>query len=189
MSSFDEQHGELQKLWGENTTKAPATVSIVHIKRDAAKFRRTLWFRDAREYFAAVVVIGIFAIKAAHPANTVELVGDVLCALSGIWVIAVLWRNRPGRPPRPEELVDVHLAWLQRLLQTQGHLLSKAWGWYVSPIVVSVLVSFAGQVMARGHWVYKDTIYTICVFSSALVISWLNRRAGEQLLERAKALT
>jgi hypothetical protein len=177
----------LQQLWLSEQSQALPTFSTEDIVNEAEKLSKTLWWRDARELLAAALVIVTFAYKAWFANNTMSLVGEIVCGLSAVWVAVVLLAKRPKQRPALTEPVDSHIAWHRKTLVDQGEMLRQVWLWYVAPITVGVLLSYGGGVLNKPSPSWTDVIYPMIVLVLAVALSLFNRKAGDQLLARARS--
>ena len=188
MTSFD----DLQTLWQTAADPAPAVDPdrIAALRAEAARFDRTIRWRDWRETAAAVIVAAAFG-GMWPDAPPVGRIGVVLAVVGALFVIAWMWRAQRLHPrPAPDLPPAAALrAALARVNVQIGLLRSVMW-WYLLPLAVGPLVlTYAGFVEMQRQMRTPDTALEI-VFVGSLYLApllivggvfgfiyWLNQRA------------
>src|SRR5689334_16090508 len=107
------------------------------IRSKANMFARTIFWRNAREWAAAILVVGGFGWRALAP-ETPALVrlGSLLTVAGALYVSWRLARDGRALPPPPAEASTAdHLAAHRANLERQRGLLLSVPRWYIAPLV------------------------------------------------------
>lgn len=153
---------------------------IANLKIKIKKIDRTLFFRDAREIAAAVVVMVVFSYK-SYTENI--LVSKMANALVAIWCIYVIYRLLDVRKYKQVSdlgsTLKMQLAQQKMYLQKQAHLLDTALTWYIAPPAVLGMISIIGRSYSGG-FEWGKILLSLAII---LIISWgiyvLNRKAAK----------
>ncbi|WP_420456332.1 hypothetical protein [Rubrivirga sp.] len=187
MTSFD----ALQAVWQTADDPAPAVgpETLAALRSDARAFDRTIWWRDAREYAAAVFVAVMFG-RGFPTAVGLDRVGIVLVILGAAFVCVWMWRAQRQRPPAAPSAptVDALRTALDRV-EIQIRLLRTVAWWYILPLMVGpMLMAVGGLTQSLVATPSASPGRTgVALLLSALVLAgvggflwfiyWLNQRA------------
>jgi hypothetical protein len=173
------------------------------IRKKARAFERTIFWRDAREIGAALLMVPLFVYVAiqARPAPLMSA-GLMFTALCCLFIAGRLWRSRRVNPrPAPEDSVAAYGSALMAGYDRQIALLRSAKYWYVLPLYVSSLTILAGVVaqiaaplgrlreQAPERWLLGvGFLATVFLLMTALmgVVWWLNERYAVRKLVAAR---
>lgn len=153
---------------------------LVNLKSKMKKIDRTLFFRDAREIVAAVVVTLFFGYKSFTENIPIPKIANILIA---IWSIYVIYRLLDVRKYKKighlGNSIKAQLVQQKMYLQKQAYLLDTALTWYIAPPAVLGMISIIGRS-------YSNVFDWGSVLSSLLFIaiaSWgiyiLNKKAAK----------
>ncbi len=187
---------ELGGAWRANELDLSAPVPTAQVARRAAKFARTIRWRNAREIAGAVLLIVWGARDALHATTWLDRLPALALIAAAIFVAAMLLaRGRNLVPPPVSATTTEFLAYERAQLERQHQLLSGVRRWYSMPLAVPVVLSFAvwfyklarrgTHATALGVVLVSALVGVVAVF---VVVDRLNARAAKQIGERLKAL-
>lgn len=186
---------DLCSLW-QAQPRSGVPVSIDEVKRQQTSLSRRVRFRNAREYVAAALVVGVFANLAFHVPFFLKLACAVIIAATAYVVVKMRRAATVLPPPSPDAPLAEHLTHLRASLVRQRDLLRTIWRWYLGPLggaiaffyaVVTVMLLSTpgvpvGPVLARVAPLFAGTVAFL------LLVGWGNRRAARKLDGRIAAL-
>jgi hypothetical protein len=193
MSADDD---DLAAAWRAAPTVDAGGLTLDAVKARSTGFRRTIAFRNAREYAAAVLVVAIFGEMAT---DTGSVLRRVACALIVAGTFYVVFRlRRDGRAPTPlapDATALEHMAHLRHEMVRQRDLLRGIFAWYLLPFVPGAVLFF----VATGIEVARRTggaLFPMLVLAGAVAISAavfagiyaLNRVGAKRLDRQIEAL-
>ncbi len=176
---------EMKKIWQSANDGDRINLSLSQLldslKTKMKKIDRTLFFRDAREIVAAVLVAVFFACKAFTEDISVPKLANLLIA---IWAVYVIYRLLDVRKYKKvsdlSASVKAQLTQQKMYLQKQAHLLDSALSWYIAPPAVLGMLSIIG----RSYGDVIDWGNIGLSFFIIFLISWgiyaLNKRAARK---------
>lgn len=164
-----EPPNNLQTLW-QNQPIEPTQLSPEEIRVKAARFQRTVRYRNLREYIAAVVVIVLFS-RYAWNANTwLAQVASALIVAGALYIMFQLYTRAASlRGPGAEsgaETAESCARFHLRELERQRDMLRTIWRWYLGPLVPGVLVMFLNVFLAAWG---KGSFAIVITLASALI--------------------
>lgn len=185
MSRDDE---DLLAIWKQEEPRMDITVEEVAAR--AAKFQRTIKWRNAREYAAAALVLVWMAFSMKDPMPGLVRAGSLLLGAGVVFVVVVLHRrgraSSEDRSAAPtSEALRSHVAELRR----QRDLLRDVPRWYLAPFVPGLLLIAIGRFLEEPE---KWSVQVRFLLSTAAIfafVAWLNRRAARKLDEEIAKLT
>ena len=111
-----------------------------------AGFDRTIWWRDMRETFVAVLMIIWFSYDLFRPQNLLSKCGTGLLIASCLWIIAVLhWARVKGKVARADLPVEDYCKAELERVDRQIWLLRNIHWWYLGPPFVAFAVIIAAE--------------------------------------------
>jgi len=178
---------DLKGAWA-NAGQTAGGASLDELIPRLRRLRRGLFWRDAREIVAAVVLFPIFAwllwIGQLRREPLVPRIGLALVLAGLLLIVAVLfWARRPRASAGSSvgEHLRTELTHIDRQIFIAQHV---AW-WYVAPIFVGVNLFIAG---VRGATSMFVITYAIVTLAFSVLIVWLNRRGARRLGELRDSL-
>lgn len=188
---------DLRALW-QAQPPSGHRVSIDDVKKDQAKLARRVRFRNAREYAAAALVVGVFGVLAVQVPSVPIKVACLAIIGATIYVVRKMLRDATVlQPPAPDAPMAEHLAHHRASLVRQRDLLQTVWRWYLGPLGGAILLFYAavavmllsapaaaslGMILPR---MTRPLGLTVALF---LLIGWANRRAAKRLDHQIGAL-
>lgn len=171
-----EQHDELCRIWQATELAGPIDdegrniMELVQTRGEA--FHRTIFWRNAREYVAALLVAGLFALMANHTANRLEQLGFTIVSISGLWVCAFLWlTHRSRNNPRQDVDGKAYGRTLLRNYDRQILLLRTAGIWYALPFTAGSVLAGLGN--AHAPVIGSITAgFTVLVWLGITLLNW-----------------
>lgn len=149
------------------------------------RFHRKIFWRNAREYAAAVMVAAVFALFAQHAETPVERVGHAIVSAGALWVLVFAWlMQRRGRAPLPESSTAAYKRELLMRYDRQILLTRNAWAWYVLPLASGLILASLGQNHAPG---FKAVMVGL-VAVVGVAVAILNRKAARAIEEEKREL-
>lgn len=159
------------------------------IMNDASRFQRSVRHRNAREYVAAVAVLGVFVWLAVKPDEPLlaRVASIVLMMGVAVGMTHMHLRGHAADVPGTSVSTREMLSWHRRELERQRDLLSRVPLWYVGPILPGVVLFLVAAAM-RAQRPLVLAFVTAVVLAILASILWLNRRAKNGLDARIAAL-
>jgi hypothetical protein len=127
-----------------NQPAEPLSISVASLRQKAQKLERRVWWRNVREYAAAVLVIAVFGYYLwKFPAPLVRA-GSVLLIAGTLLVVYTLHKRGASRRVPGEVGFQTCLAFHRAELERQRDLLRSVWTWYLLPFVPGITVFLLG---------------------------------------------
>ena len=176
---------DLKQLW-RNQAMATTTFSLDDLKAEARRMHRRITLRNALEYAACILVLGVFALYMRAFPHPLMRIGSSLIIIATLFVAWQLRRRASSQALPPDRGGQSWLEFQRTQLVRQRDALRSAWLWYVAPFVPGV-VAFrwgvetelgAGAPFARGWWC--NAIVAV-IF---LGVAALNRYGARKLQQR-----
>lgn len=177
---------DLRRLWLTQVVATP-TIDLDDIKQRAAKFERSVKWRNVREWIAVAVVVPVFARMAYNADNDLARAGAVWIALAAVFIGIHLWRfGRAQAPPEPTIGTIAYGRAHVEVLRAQSNLLRRVPVWYLGPIAVGLALRLAGTLPegGKGAWLVAVGICVVVVVGVCII----NQRAAAELERKAAAL-
>jgi hypothetical protein len=178
--------GDVRKVWQNQETEG-IRMSLDDIRRGAAKYRRRILWRNAREYAAGLIVLVFFAIALWRGGDALFRTGFGLIMAGVLFVMWQLYLN--GTPRKLSEQMGLAscLAFHRDELERQRDLLRGVWRWYLGPLIPGLVVVTIAALRVNprhlphfGWWIAAYAIVAALLF---VYIGRLNARAAD-LLQR-----
>jgi hypothetical protein len=180
-----------KKIW-QNQKQEGIRMSVEQLRSKAGKHRRTISWRNGREYVAALAVIVFFGFEFWRRTDVLTRVGFGVMIAGLLYVVWHL--HSKGSVTRlPENLglassVDFH----RRELERQRDLLRSIWSWYLGPMIPGLLILMVAMGRTNpGH--LKHFGWVIGVYGAVVALAFffvwrLNERAARRLQQRIDEL-
>lgn len=170
-------------------------VDPVAVRARAARFARTVRWRNARELAAgAAVALGGVGIAWRASSSFGWFGGVALTAGALVVTATIALRGRNASPPPPDAPAHEVIAFERAELERQARLLERVWLWYLAPFAPSVVAIYAGSLRAAfarpdptGGIVLAVVLFGVTAGVFFLVARW-NTRAARALRRRMKTL-
>ena len=163
-------------------------MSIEEIRGRAGKFEKKIYWRNAREYVVALVMVVFFGFEFWRMPDALTRVGVGLM-IAGLLYLVWQLRQRGSSRTLPEELgLATGLEFFRRELEKQRRLVANVWSWYLGPMVPGLVVLMVARArIAPGHLgrVALSSAVIALVFVS---VWWLNHWAARKLQSRIDEL-
>jgi hypothetical protein len=167
-------------------------MSVDEIRHQAGKFRKKIYWRNAREYVAALVVVVFFGFEFWRTSDALTRVGFGLMIAGMLYLIWHLHRKGSARSLPAEMGLASGLEFFRRELERQRDLVRSVWSWYLGPLIPSfVVLTVAFARTNPGHLRHIGRSLAAFDFVAALafVFVWrLNQRAARRLQSRIDEL-
>jgi hypothetical protein len=162
-------------------------IDSLPVEEQLRRFRRTIRFRNIREWVACGIVVIAFGAMAASAESTLSKLSAAEIVGAAIFVAWKLYRDGRAPADRPSSSADARET-LVRGLNAQADLLSSVPRWYVAPLAVGWLGLQVGRVMHRPpRWGDAAAIAGGVLFG--MFVIWLNRLAARRMREQVARLT
>lgn len=182
---------DLQNLWQSQPSEG-IRMSADQIRQRAAKFEKRTYWRNAREYGAAFVVVGFFAFELWRGPDLLAGVGFALLIAGMLYLVWQLHRRGSSRTPPAEMGLTSGVEFFRRELERQRDMLQHVWRWYLGPLIPGLVVVMVAVARANPHHVrhfgWIAVTYDVLVALSFVFIGWLNGRAAQRLQKRIDEL-
>jgi hypothetical protein len=194
---------ELNQLWcGQSTSPPTKGEDMLTIAMERAnRFDRTIKLRNWRECGAGILMAAFFAFIAWNSPNALARTGNLVVAISGLWVAFCMLRyGREAPSPAPDRSVADFQQALLRKYDHQMRLLKNVKYWYLLPPYAGLLLASAGILEANkaaGQPAWPQLIAFTIYTSVFAAVWWANevyavrklRRKREELLQEMDAAT
>ncbi|HEV2400910.1 MAG TPA: hypothetical protein VGS27_28510 [Candidatus Sulfotelmatobacter sp.] len=172
----------VQKLWQCQPVEV-TKMSAETLRKRANKLERRVWWRNAREYAAAVIGIAMWG---SFFFKTHELSFRIAFALfiAGIlWVVVQLHRKASARSIPFGTDTSTSLRLYRVELERQRDALKNVWSWYLAPLVPAFAVFTVVDAVANPYvWKWtRLTLLDVCVAAMFFGIWKLNQGAARRL--------
>ena len=177
----------LKTVW-QNQPSEGIRMSVDEIRHRAGKFQKKVYWRNAREYIAAIVVLVIFGFDFWHTSDALARVAFGLIIAGTLYVIWHLHQRGASRSVPTEMGLASGLEFHRRELERQRDLLRSVWSWYLGPVIPGLVVLMVARArIDPGHLrnIGLSSALIALVFVSAW---WLNQRAARKLERRIDEL-
>jgi len=191
MTNGSSPHDRLKDVW-QNQEPEGVRMSIEDLRNKAGKFRRRIWWRNAREYGAVIVLVFFLGFQLARPADLLTRAGFTLM-IGGVLYVAWGLHKRSSTKRIPEELgLASSVNFFRQQLVRERDLLQSVGTWYLGPLLpgwVVVMIAIArtnpGHLPQFGFVCTAFNILSAAIF--ALVWKW-NQRAARNVQRRIDEL-
>jgi hypothetical protein len=161
-------------------------MSVEQIQASAGSFQRSIQWRNAREYVAAIAVVVFFGWELSRTPDLLARVGFGLVIAGTFYMVWALLSRGSGRA-LPEDAGRASFIQFQRTeLVRQRDLLRSVWRWYLGPLIPGLTVlmaTFFNHAIRSGHAIPVVVIALVAVLEAAVFagIAKLNGRAARKL--------
>jgi len=187
MTNESPPNDRLKSVW-QNQPSEGMRMSVDEIRQRAGKFQRKIYWRNAREYVAALVVLAIFGFDFWHTSDALARVAFGLIIAGTLYVMWNLHERGASRSLPADLGLASGLDFYRLELERQRDLLRSVWSWYLGPMIpgLVVLMVARGRTNPSRLWpVGLSSALIALVFVSAW---WLNQRAARRLQGRIDEL-
>jgi hypothetical protein len=184
--SFD----DLQRTWqsqGEARLRVKPELLLAEVRRNQRTFKATIFWRDFREVFVAIVMAIFFAFQGFNGNGWAWVFLGGTCLFVGGYILVDRFRRRGWTARFGDSLLGCVEASLEDV-EHQIWLLRNVFWWYLLPLAVGmgvVLVSMAIDTEDLPGWI-RWTGFAVFTVFCALVFAgvyWVNQVAVRKELE------
>jgi hypothetical protein len=182
---------DLRALWQSQPASHPA-ISLGELMKREAKHARVVRFRNAREYVAGALVVGLFGAICVHPpdlhlTSTVPMrLASATIVIAAVYIIVTVRRRGTALPPpAPDAPLALHLQHHRASLVRQRDLLRNVWRWYLGPCAAGTLLFVLSMAFTLPVKLSLATILVRFASPVALIaafyvfLGWANKRAAK----------
>jgi hypothetical protein len=185
--SIERREDEIRTLWqGQNEEEV--TMSLEEIRRQANRFEKTVFRRNAWEYAAGVFVVLFFGWHALSPGELAVRAGSGLIVAGTLYVGYQLYRRGSVETLPADTALSTCLDFHRHELARQRDLLRGVWSWYLLPLVPGLLVFLGGAVLANPERMWRIGPFALFCAALFFAIGRLNEHAARELQEEIDAL-
>jgi len=182
---------DMRNVWQNQKTEG-IRMSIEEIRGRAGKFEKKIYWRNAREYVVALVMVVFFGFEFWRMPDALTRVGVGLM-IAGLLYLVWQLRQRGSSRTLPEELgLATGLEFFRRELEKQRRLVANVWSWYLGPLIpgwVVLTVAFARTNPGHVRHIGLTLAGLNLVAALAFVFVWkLNQSAARWLQRRIDEL-
>jgi hypothetical protein len=167
-------------------------MSMEEIRNRSGKFEGTIYWRNAREYVAALVVVVFFGFEFWRVPDVLTRVGYGLMIAGMLYLSWQLHRRGSSRTMPAELGLATGLEFFRRELERQRTLVENVWTWYLGPLIPGWVVLTAAFARTNpGHMRHIGLFSGVLNLIGALsfVAVWkMNQRAARRLQRRIDEL-
>jgi len=177
----------LKTVW-QNQPSEGICMSVEEIRQRAGIFQNKVYWRNAREYVAGIVVVVFFGFYFWRMPDALTRVGNGLMIAGVLYLICHLHHHGSSRNLPADLGLASGIEFHRRELDRQRELLRSVWSWYLAPVIPGLV----GLMLARAR-INPGRLLPI-VLSSALIallfifVWWLNHQAARRLQSRIDEL-
>jgi hypothetical protein len=150
------------------------------VRKGAAKFYRYVWWRNAVEYAAAVIVVASFVYSAITIPTPLIKAGSVLIIVAALFAVWQLYRRASAEPPERAGTMPL-LAFARAQLVRQRDALRSILWWYMAPFLPGMALIVIGAMRARGGPQLRDAIGITVLAAVFAGVWWVNQLAARKL--------
>jgi Flp pilus assembly protein TadB len=180
----NENNLDLQDLWQDQKSE-DIRMSVEQLRLRAGKFEKTIFWRNAREYVAALIVVLYFAYELLKWPNVLTGIGFGLIIAGMLYMMWQLHRKGSSRTMPAELASAAGLDFYRRELERQRDLVQGVWWWYLAPLVPGLVVIFVAMALTNPHHLPHHYWFLAgygLVVALAFIFVWkLNERAARRL--------
>lgn len=182
MASESPPNDRLKSVW-QNQPSEGIRMSVDEIRRRAGKFHKKIYWRNAREYVAALVVVVFCGFMVWRVSDALTRVGLGLMIAGMLYLIWHLHRKGSARSLPAEMGLASGLDFFRRELERQRDLLRSVWLWYLGPLIPGPVVLMVAKARTNpDHLRHIGLSLASALFAFLYVLVWmLNQRAGRSL--------
>ena len=175
---------EWQNVWQNQPTEG-IRMSVDEIRRRAGKFERKIYWRNAREYAAALAVVIFFGFELSRGPDLLTGAGFALMIAGMLYLVAQLYRRTSPRSLPAEMRAASGVDFYRRELERQRDALRSVWRWYLGPLVPGVVVTMVAMARNNPHHIQHDrwflAAYGVLVALAFAYGGRLNTKAARRL--------
>jgi len=168
---------------------------LEEIRRRAGKFQHRIWWRNAREYAAIVVVVIVFGYYFKLVPGLVARAGAVMTIAGALFVAYQLHRRASSETAPAATEFEQCLGFHRRGLERQRDALENVWSWYLGPLIPGLAVFIAGTAITVPIPIRYRVLTAALSFAFVGGVFWLvaklNQIAARKLqtkIDQLKAL-
>lgn len=152
--------------------------SITDIKKKAEAFNKSIFWRDIRESFAAVILCIIFIYQGFHSSNSVYKAGCFISA-AGCIFIAIFLYIKKMQFSKTDYTEDINHNLKNSLSQVNAQiwLLRNVFWWYLLPLIPGIFIQNFTHESISKVWIFN--IVTVLIL---ILVYWLNQWAVKKSL-------
>ena len=178
---------DMKRVWqGQESSSDSISLDQVCVK--ASRFQGKIWWRNLREYVAAVLVVTVFAFYIWAYQTPLLRIGSALCIIGCLYAMIQLHKRGSARTLARDLGATKGLQFHRGELEKQRNALQGIWSWYLLPLVPGLVVFSLGRGVELGvPWTRLGLYIAICG-----VLFWVfaevNRWAARKLQKQIDAL-
>ncbi len=175
-----EQEEQLMRCWQGGTMDARDSALLIReLSSGVARFDRTIFWRNFREYAAGLAVLiwsGYSAVRGNRP--SIAMAAGVAFVMAYLW-----WQHRKLRPLDPSADARAYREALVERFDDQIRLLSRIKYWYLLPLYIPILWMTVQNWPRHPYW----AVFTLAIVTTLYAfVAWLNEKWAVRNLEEAR---
>ena len=175
----------LKRVW-QNQPSEGMRMSVDEIRQGAGKFERKIYWRNAREYVAGLVVVVFLGFEFWRTSDALARVAFGLIIAGVLYLIWHLHRRGSSQSLPADLGLASGVEFYRRELERQRDLLQSVWSWYLGPVIPGLAVLTVAEARANsGHLRHfgagLSAINLLFIALLFVLIGWLNRRGARSL--------
>jgi hypothetical protein len=182
----------VKQAW-QASVEIAGTPALDQVRAGASKFYRRIWWRNAIEYIACVIVVIGFGTYLFTLPHILQKAGSLLVIAGTLFVAWQLHRRASAEPPEQAGATPL-LLFARAQLVRQRDALRSVFGWYLLPFLPGMAVFMAGTMLAgRPSGPEPRDAIGFAVLTALFVgIWWINQLGAGRLqkhIDEIDALT
>jgi len=177
----------LKSIW-QNQPSGGIRMSVDEIHRRAGKFQKKIYWRNAREYIAALVVVVFIGFDFWRTSDALTRVAFAMIIAGVVYAMWHLHRRGSSRSLPADLGLASGIEFYRRELERQQDLLQSVGFWYLGPLIPGPVVLMVARACTHpGH--LRPIGLSLALFALVFVFIWrLNQRAARRLQSRIDEL-
>jgi hypothetical protein len=168
---------------------------LEEVRKGAEKFYRFVFWRNAIEYAACVIVVAAFTAYVFLLPMLLQRIGSAMIVAATLYVGWQLHRRASAVPPETAGTMPLYLFARAQLVRQRDALRAIFW-WYMLPFLPGLVLLLAGSMYAPDTHPdgpgWRDAVGASVVAAVFLAIWWFNQRVVRKLqkhIDEIDALT
>jgi hypothetical protein len=169
-------HDELMQLWRQGTSNDPDPDAVARLAARATmwRFDRVIFWRNAREYAAGLLLMGVFGWQ--FIVGTGRVRNGIAFACVAFVMGYLWWRHRDLPRPDPAADARAYQAVMLERVDRQLQLLRTVRYWYLLPLYVPPLM------LSWDTWQRGRRVPAVVALILVTVVYWLIARLNERFV-------
>jgi len=183
MTNESPPNDRLKSVW-QNQPSERIRMSVDEIRRRAEKFQKKIYWRNAREYVAALIAVVFGGFEVWLLPDALMRVGIGLMIAGMLYLIWHLHRRGSARSLPADLGLASSLEFYKRELERQRDLLRSVWLWYLGPLIPGPVVLMVANARTNPDHLRRIGLsLASALFALLYVLVWMRNQRGARRLQ------